>query len=521
MVETVVDVDNEEYNSSGEQPSTSGDGKTQPANKKGNTAQSSKDVRRKKDDALEGKHESHKDHAEESDESGHGHSEKGGDSENSGSHSQQQSLQSGQTTVQFSSGGGMGANVSSALNSLMGLFASSASLVRAEGGSFANLSIQTTNLTLRIVGSAGSIFAGVTLGEQNKEGGLALTIGTQTSELSTSNLNLSIASTALSHSSGSSLNTISSLLHTISTNATDSSGSQGSIPTLTTYNIPPTVYSIIPTFNVGSLFINTPDVFFALPNSTQPYTGLINLYVNQAGLPTSTNYTYQFIPSPLPSGVTLTPSGDLTVNVTSPASFLVDVNLGSTILPVRIDVGPGNLLTDTSTTTPFIGNSNGAYTNGTVMRVSGNEEVIGNVTTYNSPTSLASNVIYRHYFTDTNNDITTIKPATNPVMGNFETGNITIPTQATPATFTLGGNVLDVFGTQYGIGQTLTINLNTTPTAITFAGNTLAGFGTYYGDYDTLNLNAQTSAPPGALQTINFGSNQIYVDKAFGRYYLS
>jgi hypothetical protein len=220
----------------------------------------------------------------------------------------------------------------------------------------------------------------------------------------------------------------------------------------------------------------------------------------------------------LPKGITLTSSGDLTVDssVLNPISVVININLGDTILPVRIDAGPGTRLLDIATqTTPFVGNT----TSHSVMRALGGEEVVGNVTNYSSSattSSLPSNVIYRHNFTETGNDISTVKTPTTPAMGNFETGQINI--SSNHATVTLGGNVLDVFGTSYGIGQSLTINFTATPTSATvnFNGNTLAGFGTYYGDFQTLNLNALNTPSTSDSETIIFGPNQLYVDKAVG-----
>jgi len=571
----------------------------QPAGKGARAKASVEDTRRKKQDALEGE-DQHKIRSSESDTEKGAHETAEQEAEDGGSHSQQ-SLQSQQTTVQFSSGGG----VAGALSSLMALFASSAGLARASTGSAFNISNQTNTLAGKLVAQGPGEQKENLINLEGKNLGTSIGATSDTASESSSNkLNFDVTITSLSHSNTLAQDTITNLVNTISFNTSTIANTNTAFNSIPILVAGPT-FSYVPTYNFNTFFFS-PQINFAFPNSPiagsgatllSPYTGQIGNYLSQAGLATASSYRYEVI-SPLTTstvsnsgltgitvtpgntpllvnvsaapasitthttGLTITASGDLVVNVSNPLSVLVDIQTSSTPFPIRLDVGPGQLVTSAnSPLTPntmvgstIVSNPSAAgisvsyndtkETGSTVFRdTSGTNTIIGDdsgltVSSHGSVTStdygftlpssgvyaFPSNTLYRHVATtlSTANQ----EPAT---YGNFADSSVrnTIDLPPAPASYTLqmGGNVLDVYGTKYGIADTLAVVLPTNastlslPTnTITLGDNTLAGFGTSYGDLQTLTLSAQPGNSPTSLGTTDLvlRSNVLNVDKAIG-----
>jgi hypothetical protein len=510
-------LDNNEDNTPSEDQPSSGSNASRKNSSNKSDNETKGDVKKKRD-ALEGR-EKKESQGESRDESG-GHKAPKEEGGNSGGTSKQ-GLQSGQTTVQFGTGG----NISS-LGSLMSLFASSSSLARTDHGTFVNVSLQATSLTTRLISQAPTNQLGSHLDSGGKAYKEAATVNFAPPPDNTGNsFILQTGNTTSTQSGNSFQNAFSGIFKGISINAAETHVNAAP-PVL----LPPVVVSgapFIPIFNSNTIIL-PPEIIFAYQNGD--YSNVISQYLTDAGLVASSSYTYIFDPSTLPEGLTLNDIGDLTVDVAAPTSALVSVlESGKEVITVRISAGPGSVVTDSSTqTATFVANPAGSSmsSTGVVARISGSETVVGNAVNYSpiltglvdNSLSMPGNVIYRHVFTQTDNDISTIKVPKASVYGNFETGTVTIPDGDinSPISLKLGGNVLDVYGSKengmYGVGKSLILDYTATsaPSTVTLTGNILAGFGSYYGDLQTLTINDASAQN----QTINFGSNQLYVDKA-------
>jgi hypothetical protein len=569
-----------------------------------------KGYQRKKQDALQGKGNKQSSNSEEDSQTGGrakggGADEKGGGKGGSGP-TMTQSLQSGQTTVQFSSGGGAGN-----LGSLLALFASSANMTKADVGAGFNIANQSNTLNLRTalqVTNTGSLLG---VGKEAKE--LVATLTDQKAEIpSPKFINLELGSNS-SHSLNSSQNVRTALFTKFNDAGALGAGDQGTVPSETTiFNLLKGSLYIQP-FNSGGVFF-APAIIFTFPNTATPYAGVVTSYFNAVpNLKSADHYTYQVL-SPILTGTvstrahgnnpllnfsdlqnissfTVTSSGGLATNITRtlrfgdtdysgltltaagdvqannllyPTSILVRAFVGNSVtnsLVFRVDAGPGTLVTSGSngimqgTVDPLTG----AFSStGTVLRSSGNDTIIGdganisvavtevtagvvspaiNTITYTGPDAIRhtfgfsmdtntymfpSNTIFRHtgsFTTDAQGNITATLP-TQPAYGNFDVATVQVPS---PFNLTFGGNVLDVYGTMYGSGETLNlVPLPAVPgspisvpaigqTTINMGENTLGGIGTFYGDVKTLNLLNVTDGP-----IINFLSNSESVDKSVG-----
>lgn len=582
---------------------------------------SNKEERKKKQDALKGRENKANQENSEKKESGKNSADKA-EAENSGTHSRQ-SLQSGQTTVQFSSGGNV--NMTGSLTSLLGLFASSASLARAESGSALTTSNQASSLTLRGPLQTANNQAGAFLNEDGKN--IKTTIGITEERIAESGANkfsLNIGLNQASRNARGDQDSFGNLLKNTNLEATGNANT-GEVANKVTVYSTSFPFAYIQTFNAGAFFFN-PETIFAFPNSAvtgsillpngttantfSAFSNIISSYLKAAGLSTSSTYGYQILgplPTsdiadwradvPLTSGVTikptstvltvslenlptsitsvtaglsLTPQGDLFVNVAKPMSVLLDIKIpgNSFVFPIRIDAGPGEVLTTANGNPTLLPNTmvgltaNGQLQN-TVFRDTNGYTIVGNgqgllvnssgavslmgtgatPETFNLPLSgiyaFPSSTIYRHVGTS---DSTVPQAAT---YGNFATYNgaggtpvaniINLPQAPASYTLTMGGNVLDVYGTKYGIADALTVVLPTTtgtteltnlPTnTLIMGGNTLAGFGMSYGDLQTLTLKASPSGSASALTQVPsnaalvapthiiFNGNALYVDK--------
>lgn len=399
--ENVTTLTNDEnLNLSEDQTELDKDGKARNAKGKDKSG-TARDARRKKDDALEGKDDTHKSHSSESDEASHGHDEKGGTEEDSSAHSQQ-SLQSGQTTVQFSSGGNAG--FSGALTSLLGLFASSAGLVRAEAAAGLGIAIQTSGFAIRPfvlqVSTQGEAFFGL----GNKGFGIVNLFSAAAAESGGTKLNFGTELLQTSHS----------ITHSqeVGINITSTSITTSTITDTSSENTPFTfIESIgIPFISTGgTIFFFSPTIPFAF-QSPQIIPSEVNTYFSGGGLPPTSNYNFTVLtpiqtnpptdgggnqqnnntPPPstittilpdtptvngvavtgysslganvtttalsttlttdnIPKGISFTQSGDISVNVDYPMSVLINaIPVGSpstaTGLTFRVDAGPGTLI---------------------------------------------------------------------------------------------------------------------------------------------------------------------------------
>jgi hypothetical protein len=234
----------EDLNPTGLQTPTSGDGKTRPSRKKKADPDQTREDRKKKQDALEGKDNKSSRSSESDSSKGKGHndsekedsSEKGGKASESGPQSHS-NLQSGQTTVQFSSGGGAGS-----FGSLLALFSSSASLVRAEVIPFLNLSTQPLNLTLRFFTQQGSTLGNKITIEENKGSTNIINTGSNTSELANIKNVLDTGGLIRAHTSGPLDTIVSTLTNSISANASEGRGNKENIHTQAILDIAPLQY---------------------------------------------------------------------------------------------------------------------------------------------------------------------------------------------------------------------------------------------------------------------------------------
>jgi hypothetical protein len=577
-------------------PDSAREGKAQSGKKE---SIDTKEYRKKKKDAHEGKEDKeakgesdsedeghHAADKAEGGEGGHDNNKEGGEKTKGGGGTQSgQGLQSGQTTVQFSSGGGAGnANMASSLASLMGLFSSSAGLARVEGGSALTASAQSASLSSRAASQASSTQASNLFNAELKIKGNVGEVSEQVVESTGSAFKVDTGGSMAAHSSSTgSQDIFSQLINNVSTQAGQGTSDQGSGNTITVTTSVGAGVPIITTFNTGNFFFSsqTPFVF---TNSASPYIGMAGTYLQGAGIPTSSSYSYQLAsplasggsgiltsgitfntgvppsalyldistpPNPLtappPTGLTLTASGDLYANVTSPISVVVDIISGTQSLPVRIDAGPGPLVTTANSSGVMVGSvQNGQFQN-TVLSDSVGYTMVGTDTdlSINSSTSpglistsglsfgipstgtysFPSNTLYRHVGT------TLQTVPTQAAYGNFDnapgSGNIYLPNAPSVYTLTMGGNVLDVYGTKYGVANTLDVFLpsNSAPAGgaggqgnntLTMGGNTLAGFGTSYGDLQTLTVSAQSgnSATTLGPTDLIFRGNDLAVDKS-------
>jgi hypothetical protein len=585
-----------------------------------------KDDPKKKQDALEGRESQEGRESGESEDSSHHAADKA----EADTSSQRQSLQSGQTTVQFSSGG----NMASSLGSLLGLFASSASLSQTQVGlKLSGLNQGTLTLKTSFQSSSNSEQNLFNEGSKNLNGPVGLTVE-EASENTISKGNLEISLEQTSHTGFSDPELLETTLKTANPEESEQTNPEETPEQslFSPYSFP---FTYIETFNANAFFFS-PQVIFAFPNSAvtgsillsngtsthtlSPFSGIISTYLSTAGLSTSSTYSYQVV-NPLPAsdiagwniskaltsgvtivptgnplsvtldnllssftnvltGISLTAGGDLYVNVIHPMSVLLDVKIpgSSIVFPVRIDAGPGDVVTTSNANTILMPRTMVGLTDttgqpeSTVFRDSTGYTIVGNgeglsiketgavslwaaspaatgsassatptPETFILPSSGAynfpGNTIYRHVGTS---DSTA---AENPTYGNFadynKTGGtslsntIDLPQAPASYTLTMGGNVLDVYGTKYGVADTLTVVLSTSsgtvsalPTnTLTMGGNTLAGFGLAYGDLRSLNLEAPfssnsttlTQIPSGgsllAPTNIIFNSNLLEVDK--------
>jgi len=605
----------EDLNLTGAQTPAGEDGKTRPSGKKNVGSDQVREYRKKKQDALEGKdskssrgsepasskskgqNDSSKGQSDSKSGKGQSDSGKGDSSDKSGKaggsgQQSQSSLQSGQTTVQFSSGGGAGS-----FGSLLTLFSSSASLVRAETGSFIGLQ-QTANLTYRTTQEARNINlqTGLKEGESTFRGA-SNAQNEKIPETIRINITLEGGVTSQSRSAGNAQDIFSGILKGISANAVEKGGSQGISTPITVFTLSTTFILVLP-FNISSFFFS-PEILFTFTNSarqsgslllTPETTNAVSRYFSEVGFPTFANYTYTVI-SPLPSstpqtatkgiiinpdgalrvsvagllneppsegtqGLILTNSGNIYANVTSPISVLLNITgEGSTnILPVRLNAGPGGLVTqangganimvglinpDTNqfSNTVFRSGSNDTiYGNALDIRISGTETQLRvdylnpqGSASFDVPNSgintdfyaFPSNTIYRHV--GTSEETVPLEAA----YGNFKEASISLPLPISSPVYNLqfGGNVLDVFGTKYGSGDILTVNFPAgaafSPSqalTVTMGGNTLAGFGMSFGDLNTLRLYADSGLDWSLVGPTNFifKGNILYVDKNIG-----
>ncbi|MDF3033194.1 MAG: hypothetical protein K0R76_148 [Alphaproteobacteria bacterium] len=547
------------------------------------TKASSDDPRRKKKDALEGKDQKKHTSSERDDKKGQEGGKEGKGEGGGGGHQSSQSLQSGQTTVQFSSGGGL-----ASLGSLMALFGSSAALARAAAGNALNANQANTlggRSSFQEPGARQESLANQDSRNLKETSTVTGTVSEGVGAKST----FEITKITLAHDTSNTQGMFASLLKNVGTTASTADATTAPSP-VTLFNANLGGFTYIQTFNSSSFFFS-PQIRFAFPNSQltgtvgnqvlSPYGGEVSTILKAAGISTASTYTYEIasplsvsnILNPSSTGITVTPggtalsvnvntapafavtaatkgltisaSGDLYVNVDHPLSVIVNVRTSPTspIVPIRLNVGPGNEVTDVingigSTAGIMMGSTTGSsvlrdvsstgYTiigNGTNLFISNS----GVVKTLNPDGTLSSqfalpasgvyafpeNTLYRHIGTS---EATVPSAAT---YGNFM-GQNTINLPEAPLSYTLqmGGNVLDVYGTKYGVGDQLTVVLPATGTAniITLGGNTLAGFGTSYGDLQTLIISAQsgTSAATSGVTELVFRGNVLAVDKGIG-----
>lgn len=565
--------------SSGAELSTETEGKSKAAsNKNKGKAADTKENRKKKQDALEGKESKHR-HSESEEEKPHHPSDKPA-ADDTGSHSRQGGLQSGQTTVQFSSGGGMSAS----LTSLLGLFASSATLARTEIGSIFNTSNQASNLNIRTTFQSTTNPLGIILGDEGKvQRGTSNIFVEQRSDSVSAKLNLDIGATTIARSSNNIQDTLSSILKNISARADIGKNDLSNTHAVTVFSAGLGGFTVYLGFNAGGFFFPE-GLNFAFPSKPTAFTGVITNILQSAEFATGTSYTYS-INSPLnninlsgdqsgafgasnpgititnigelgklryqianadypltapPSGLTITGAGDIYVNTTQPMSILVTptpVGGSPSPVPIRIDVGPATLIESPNNAfmaeTLTAPNANGLPF-GAVLRTVGPNMLVGygHHFTYaidgsgnanfsydgnasrnfgSLPTTqeliFPGNLLFRHVGTD----LETIPEA--PAYGNFigftrpgtsGLDNVIMmpdPSLNFPVNLRLGGNVLDVYGTKYGVADGINIILPTSNGTqqqqqlqpnhtITMGGNTLVGFGTSYGDLQTLTLRA-------------------------------
>lgn len=310
--------------SSAEQSSSGAEGKSRSKSAQ-NNIKNAKDYRKKKKDAVQGK-EKGKDTQESSDEDKGHHAAQKAEGDSSGSHSRA-GLQSGQTTVQFNSGGGIGggnAGMTSSLTSLLGLFASSASLVRAEIGAIFNTVSQTANVLLRGAFQTPITQLGNLLGDEGKGGkGSTVTTLDQTSESASNKFILDLSNSSGTHNNNGAQDALTRLLRGISTQSSETNHDEARPPAVPLFT-PVTGVPFIATFNSSNFFPGS-TIKFAFTNNdttTPIYRNAISEYIGDAGLPVTDTYSYKVI-SPVPVYPTDTPGENVIFNTGVTASELV------------------------------------------------------------------------------------------------------------------------------------------------------------------------------------------------------
>ncbi|MBM3468506.1 MAG: hypothetical protein FJX71_03650 [Alphaproteobacteria bacterium] len=605
----------EKRNFTGEEIEPGEEGKVQNKSKK-NKASQSQEVRKRKQDALDGndpkkatgESEGKAKGAAKTSDANKGKMEgekpkpESGDKEKSdsgeklkGEGSGSQSLQSGQTTVQFSSGGNAG--MAGSLTALLSLFGSSATLARVDVGNLLGISTQASNLNLRAALNTSTTSSLIVVSENNK---VVTGINTAATDRIIEGMSPRII-TDITFTKPLNNNTI---IHDTTISGLRGFGPQTDIITRELPKINIIIdrggSTFIETFNIGTFFFPL-DIRFVFTTGTTPYTNMVDNYFTSAGFSPLTTYRYEVIQpnstisspttqdfgiqvktlnSPLsfevtaaPSsgpyfGLTLTESGDIyaSTDILRPMSVLLNVTdlTGTSNFPVRINAGPGREVAShldpnlwyAATGDILQGDRGtdgytGAYKS-SVIKGSGQEIIIGNsyqpqITPgnieYNRGMNAAdasllmssfgtdldhyefpSSTIFRH----TGDSATTVPTAAT--YGNFAsffnldfqtttnpTLDLTNPGIITHYSLGLGGNVLDVFGTKYGVGDVFDVKIGTIGSDITMGGNTLAGFGTSYGDLQTLHLITPIADhTSNAVTTYTFRSNVLWVDKSIG-----
>jgi hypothetical protein len=548
---------NEMINAPEEKSKIKGDEKPQPrANKK--ESPKTQKSRRKKQDALEGKESKSARGTESEQETGkRGGGEKGGKSGGSGP-GQGQSLQTGQTTVQFSSGGGIGN-----FGSLLALFASSSNLVRADVGGLRTLSNQSNNLNLR---SDVQVTKGSLLGD-GKEAQKVVLGGTveMVSETSSKQFVLE-GGTSSSHSKASVEDSLRNLFSGLSAQAGEGTAEQGKAATLTVFNTNLGGFSYIQSFNSSGAFL-PPGLQFAFSNSPNPYTGVVSSYFTGLGLSHGSEYTYKIvgpildlsgistqsdpnylkaitanfsdlnalghhhvnISSPefdgtppvlvgaTPTGLTITPTGDvIAFGLTAPISILVKATpVGGTAaneLTFRIEGGPQVPVTSLSSAPAYPNTMFG------LLDTSPNATLVttGSLFSPTTPTTVigsGSKILIQHTFEpiyDSNGS-----PIGGSVIDGLYSytglGNGVHTLYRMPSTtYVFPSNIVtEHIGTSAATMPTLPIYGNfdvayiqdPSPFNITFGGNVLDVYGTKYGSGEALTLTASPVVPNTSYPT--------------------
>lgn len=518
-----------------------------------------KENQKKKQDALEGKDGNKQSSSRETESQGKKHgesgkeetSDKGGKAGGSGPQGQS-NLQSGQTTVQFSSGGGVGS-----FGSLLALFASSATLVRAEIGSISVLSHQAANLTLQNVLRTLNNQNGSLLGEEGKNIKYIGKTDEQIVENTGKSFNLEVGS-GHTNNSNSFQDAFSTVLKGISIQATETPSNPPDITKPPLFSIPFVTNVYYEGFNTSNFFFK-PGINFAFPNSSVSTTiakgphgenlgfilnntnpKLIDSYLKDAGIAIPSHYIYEIL-SPITTtrgggaasqpisqsfgltvakegdlhalitaapkivtdrtfGLTLTPRGDLYANVLKPLSALVNIQTGVTDLTIRINVGPGSVLDQ-----PNAANNTmlGSVSKSTVFRSLDANTIVGNA--YSLVLDDAGNFSY----SDGSGQLSSFTPPrnyalpSNTIFRHVGTSQETAPKEATYGNF---ASIADPNHPHSLIPSSISFVDGKTHN-LKFGENVLDVFGTKYGEGDRLDVNLATSAP--VPNTLTMGGNTL------------
>ncbi|MBX9805531.1 MAG: hypothetical protein K2Y18_07250 [Alphaproteobacteria bacterium] len=540
---------NENLSSSEVDSTLQGDGKTRDKSKKDESNQA-KDYRRKKQDALQGKENKSVRGQENEPETGkRGGGEKGGEKGGKSGGSgpgQAQNLQTGQTTVQFSSGGGGVGN----FGSLLALFASSSNLARADIGGFRIISNQLNNLNLRSDNQAAK---GSLLGDGKESQKVILGGAVEQTVENAAKQFVAEAAGSGSHSKASVDDSLKSLLSGLSAHAATGAGDEGKSKgdSITIANLGGFTY--IQSFNSNNLFFPA-DLVFTFTNQSTGQNGIVKSYFTAANLGTFNEYTYQVI-SPIidvgkalnasglsgftaiPSstdelavnilrpqdglrdtirhrrivnpdyqGLTLTADGDvLSFNITKPMSILVKATPvggnASSELVFRVNAGPGDLVTSTTgfgTLDPS-GEFNSAVfrINGSAMTgpIAGLASVIDMIDGSGTVGFLNGSGLHSFSILPTGDEYAYSFPS-NTIFRHLGTSLTTIPTS-------------DASG-QFGVAN-IVLPEGTKTYDLKMGGNVLDVYGNKLGVGDTLNLslpsgNGSTSGPHNI---ITLGDNTL------------
>ncbi|MCE3231261.1 MAG: hypothetical protein K0R52_1189, partial [Alphaproteobacteria bacterium] len=301
------------------------------------TKASSDDPRRKKKDALDGKDQKKHTSSERDDKKGQDSGKEGKGEGGGGGHQSSQSLQSGQTTVQFSSGGGL-----ASLGSLMALFGSSAALARATTGNALNANQANTLSGRSAFQEPGN--RQESLGNQDAKN-LKETVSAAgtISESASAKPAFEITKITLAHDASNTQSMFASLLKNVGATASIADATTAPSPvTLFNTNLGGFIY--VQTFNSSSFFFS-PQIRFAFPNSQltgtvgnqvlSPYAGEISTILKAAGISTASTYTYE-VASPLSVS-----------NILNPSSTGITVTPGGTALSVNVSTAPASITTAT------------------------------------------------------------------------------------------------------------------------------------------------------------------------------